>query len=187
MSLPQQLFFIALLPPQTIQLEVNQIKQLFADRYNSRAAFKSPPHITLYPPFACSSVEIARLESGLAEFAIAQVPFGVTLEGFGAFAPHVIYLHVVKTHELAALQQALKECLETTLSLGSPSRDSDRSYIPHLTVAFRDLSPPNFKLGWAEVQSRSLHYEFMVTHLTLLRHNGQSWDIQIEFPFGIVR
>jgi hypothetical protein len=53
-----------------------------------------------------------------------------------------------------------------------------------MTVAFRDLSPPNFKLGWAEVQSRSIHYTFAVTHLTLLKHNGQRWEIHTEFPLS---
>jgi 2'-5' RNA ligase len=180
-SLPQPLFFIALLPPQPIQEEVDQIRQMFADRYASRAALKSPPHITLYPPFPWSLAEVERLESSLAKFAIAQRPCSITLDGFGAFAPRVIYLHVVKTPELADLQQALKEAFTTNLNLVIPD-NQQRPFTPHMTVAFRDLSPPNFKLGWAEVQSRSIHYTFAVTHLTLLKHNGQCWEIHTNFP-----
>jgi 2'-5' RNA ligase len=44
-------FFIALLPPQMIQDYANQIKQYFAEQYTSQGAQKSPPHITLQPPF----------------------------------------------------------------------------------------------------------------------------------------
>ncbi|MGK7915884.1 MAG: hypothetical protein AB4038_10100 [Prochloraceae cyanobacterium] len=42
----KRLFFIALLPPEEIQQNVTKIQQHFAQVYSSRAALKSPPHIT---------------------------------------------------------------------------------------------------------------------------------------------
>ena len=54
------LYFIALLPPVEVAEEVTEIKQFFARNYNSRAALKSPPHVTLQPPFAW---EVDRLET----------------------------------------------------------------------------------------------------------------------------
>ncbi|MFN6233029.1 MAG: 2'-5' RNA ligase family protein, partial [Microcystis sp.] len=52
MNQPQgSLFFIALLPPPEVQEIATKIKVEFAEIYNSRAALKSPPHVTLQPPF----------------------------------------------------------------------------------------------------------------------------------------
>ena len=48
MNQPQgSLFFIALLPPPEVQEIATKIKLEFAEIYNSRAALKSPPHVTL--------------------------------------------------------------------------------------------------------------------------------------------
>ncbi|NEQ19818.1 MAG: hypothetical protein F6K28_10405 [Microcoleus sp. SIO2G3] len=58
----QKLYFIALLPPEEIQDYANQIKQYFADHYGSRHAQKSPPHITLQPPFEWAYSGIPALE-----------------------------------------------------------------------------------------------------------------------------
>ena len=38
------LFFIALLPSVEAQAYANQVKQHFADMYQSKGALKSPPH-----------------------------------------------------------------------------------------------------------------------------------------------
>ncbi|MGH2415835.1 MAG: 2'-5' RNA ligase family protein, partial [Microcystaceae cyanobacterium] len=86
----KQRFFIALLPPQEVQQVVNQIKQRFAEVYQSRAAQKSPPHITLQPPFKWQLEDLPILTEHLQKFAQTQFSIPVTLDGFGAFRPRVI-------------------------------------------------------------------------------------------------
>jgi 2'-5' RNA ligase len=176
----QRRFFIALLPPQQIQDFANGIKQHFADRYNSCAAQKYPPHITLQPPFDWTTNDLPRLAQYLSEFALARSPVPITLQGFGAFQPRVIYMDVLKTAELLTLQQELIIGIESTLGIVHPQANS-HPFVPHLTVAFRDLTPQNFKVAWPEFQSRSLFFEFIATHLTLLIHNGQYWNIYQHF------
>ncbi len=89
-------FFIAVLPPEDIQDYVTEVKQVFAERYNSRAALKSPPHITLQPPFERLTEELPKLSRVLSEFAGQQPPVPITLSGFGAFVPRVVYVNVLK-------------------------------------------------------------------------------------------
>lgn len=176
-------FFIALLPPREMQDDVNEIKQYVSDRYNSRAAQKSPPHITLQPPFEWPTEDLARLQQSLITFALPQSPFPVTLQNFAAFPPRVIYIDVLKTEALLALQQALMSFLENNLAIVDPSAKT-RPFAPHMTVAFRDLTRQNFKLAWPDFQARSLYFEWMVSSLTLLIHNGQRWTVCQEFPFN---
>lgn len=91
---PQQRLFLALLPPPDLQEQVTAIKQQFAEQFASRAALRSPPHITLVPPFEWPTAQLAALTGSLEAFAKEQAPVAVELCGFGAFPPRVIYIHV---------------------------------------------------------------------------------------------
>lgn len=177
-----QRFFIALLPPPKIQADANAIKQEFADRYESRAAQKSPPHITLQAPFERPLDELSQLEQQLFDFAAQQDPISITLDGFAPFPPRVIFIQVQRSPELLALQVQLAVWLEERLNLVDP-RSAGRSFQPHMTVAFRDLTKQNFHLAWQEFQGRSFHCEWVATHLTLLVHTGQQWVVHQSFPF----
>ncbi|MDX2242635.1 MAG: 2'-5' RNA ligase family protein [Leptolyngbyaceae cyanobacterium bins.302] len=178
----KQRFFVALLPPQDIQAYANGIKQEFADRYESRAAQKSPPHITLQAPFEWQWNELAQLEQQLSGFAAQQNPISITLDGFAAFPPRVLFIQVQRSSKLVTLQAELAAWLEEKLNLVDP-RSTRRSFQPHMTVAFRDLTKQNFRLAWQEFQGRSLHFEWTATHLTLLVHTGQQWIVHQTFPF----
>lgn len=175
-------FFIALLPPPEVQAEATAIKQYFCDRYQSKGALRSPPHVTLQPPFEWGA-DIQPLNQALGEFAQRQEPVPMTLSGFSAFPPRVIFIDVVKSPALMALQPALRDHLEQTLAIAD-ARSRDRPFAPHLTVAFRDLKPGAFRQAWPEFQQRPFAAQFTVPELTLLRHDGQRWQIDQNFPFG---
>lgn len=174
-------FFVALLPPAEVQAEATSIKEYFRDRYQSQGALRSPPHVTLQPPFEWGA-ETQPLLQALAGFAQTQPPVPMTLAGFSAFPPRVIFINVVKTPELMVLQPALRDYLETTLNIVDRSRN--RPFAPHLTVAFRDLKPGAFRQAWPEFEQRPFTAQFVVPALTLLRHDGQRWQIDQSFPFG---
>lgn len=176
-------FFIALLPPQEVQDYANGIKHIFAERYHSRAALKSPPHITLQPPFDWAADNLSTLTNTLNKFAAQQAPVPVTLSGFGAFIPRVVYIHVIKTPALLELQATLMAHLETVLKIVDPVSKT-RPFAPHLTVGFRDLTKQNFRAAWAEFQHQPLHFEFTVFHLTLLIHDGKRWNVCQQFQLG---
>ncbi|MEA5497663.1 2'-5' RNA ligase family protein [Limnoraphis robusta] len=182
MKSSEPLLFIALLPPMEVQNEVTQIKQYFAQNYNSSHALKSPPHVTLQPPFKWLTEDFYLLEECLTEFAKIYAPIPITLSGFGSFPPRVIYVNVIKTPELMEIKKHLMSHLETTLTLVDEVSKS-RPFSPHMTVAFKDLTRQNFKLGWQEFEHKPLKFEFTVSQLTLLIHNGEKWNIQAEFPF----
>ena len=177
------LFFIALLPPKEIQCEVVQIKKYFAQKYNSRHALKSPPHITLQPPFKWLISNLKSLEQSLEYFVKQQASFPVTLSGFNAFPTRVIYIDVVQTTELINLQSNLVTHLQE--DLGELNHGSSHhGFTPHMTVAFRDLTRKNFRLGWTEFQSKPIQFKFIASQLTLLRHTGQHWQMHQEYFFG---
>ena len=177
----KKLFFIALLPPLTIQNSITEIKQHCADVYESKAALKSPPHITLQSPFKWDVDAVPILEESLKSFAQTRIPVPITLKGFGAFKPRVIYVRVLKIPELIAIQKDLMAYLD---SFGIvDERSKNRPFSPHVTVAFRDLKRQNFRKAWTEFENQSLEFEFMASNLTLLLHDGRRWTVSVEFPF----
>lgn len=173
-------FFIALLPPPDIQDYANSIKQHFSDRYHSRAALKSPPHITLQPPFERLAAQVPALKQCLTTFANNQQSVPITLSGFAAFPPRVIYINVLQTQELLTLQRDLMTYLEAHVGIITVAT---RAFSPHLTVAFRDLTRQNFKAAWSEFQHQQLHCEFTADYLTLLLHDGKRWNVYDQFSF----
>lgn len=175
-------FFIALLPSQDIQNHANQIKQYFADKYASDHAQKSPPHVTLQPPFEWVDSNVSILETSLREFASKQNSVPITLSGFAAFPPRVIYIDVVKTPELLTLQADLMAYAESNLGIVDEV-GKKRPFAPHITVAFRDLTKQNFKAAWPEFENRQFDFEFTADKLALLIHDGRRWNIKSEFAF----
>ena len=178
----QQLCFIALLPPLAVQEEANAIKAHFATVYESSHAQNSPPHITLQPPFQWGKDQLQQLKNTLQQFSQNQTPIPIILSGFGAFPPRVIYIHVEKTPELLMIQKALMEDLETDLGLVDSVAKS-RPFVPHMTVAFRDLTRSNFRQAWKFYREKSFDYQFTINELTLLIHNGKFWEIEENFSF----
>lgn len=176
------LYFIALLPPQEIQDYANQVKQYFADKYDSKHAQKSPPHITLQPPFEWDSDKLTNLEVCLHNFANAQDSIPIILDGYNAFVPHVIYIDVVQTPELMNLQDYLMAYLENHLGIVDKV-GKKRGFTPHMTVAFKDLKRSKFKAAWMEFENQELHFEFNARKLTLLKHENKIWNITKEFEF----
>lgn len=175
-----RLYFIALLPPWELQQAVTEIEQYFAENYGSCAALKSPPHVTLQPPFEFSPERVSLLKACLSDFATGYPPVPISLSGFSAFPPRVIYINVVQTPELMAVQAGLAAYLEA--KLGLVDRHASRPFTPHMTVAFRDLKPEAFKTAWQQFQTRSFDAKFTVNHLTLLHHTDRHWKIETEFP-----
>lgn len=179
----QQLCLIALLPPQAVQDEANAIKDHFAKVYESSHAQKSPPHITLQPPFKWEKDQLSQLKTTLQQFSHRQPAIPVTLSGFGAFPPRVIYIHVERTPELLAVQKALMDNLERELDLVDATAKS-RPFVPHMTVAFKDLTKSNFRKAWPIYQDKPFNYQLTIRELTLLRHNGKYWEVEKGFPFN---
>lgn len=177
-----QRFFIALLPPEPIRTCITEIQQYFCDRYHSKAALRSPPHITLQPPFEWPPATLPGLSAGLAAFAQKWAPIPITLRGFAAFPPRVIYIDVAPAPALMTLKPALATFMTEQFEI-IDAKAKHRAFKPHLTVAFRDLKPGAFRKAWPEFEHQPLEFEFTAAALTLLQHNGRRWNTLEQYAF----
>ena len=176
------LYYIALLPNVDVQRQAKEHMQVFATKYESKSAFRSPPHITLHMPFQLSSRKADKLTNLLTEFSANISPFEIYLNGFGAFEPRVIFINVDENTLLRNVQAALSKYLRVNMQLFNANY-KHQAYHPHITIAFRDLKKPAFEQAWAVYKNESFMASFIADGITLLKHNGKSWDVNQHFKF----
>jgi 2'-5' RNA ligase len=179
----EDLYFIALVPPEPHKAEVTSLKKAFEEKHNSKAALKSPPHITLQMPFKMPSYKVSAVELTLINFCSKHKPIQININGFGCFKPRVIFLDVEHNQQLWELQKELSKTLSRAHKIFH-STHKDNGFHPHMTLAFRDLKPAQFKLAWEEYKEKQFSFNFEATYLSLLKHNGKNWDEYRQFFFA---
>ena len=176
------LYYIAVVLPSPVADVVRTLQHRAHTAYHSRAALRSPPHITLQPPFRQPLDQVANLKQVLAEFASVYLPFPVGLNGFGCFLPRAVFVSVVENQMLSTVQHDLIRTLIQNQIVG-PDEQPLRTFHPHVTIAFRDLIRCHFKSLWDEVEHKSFADQFTADGITLLQHNGKGWSAETDFPF----
>lgn len=174
-------YFLAIIPPEPVTSEVTAIKESFIDKYKSKAALRSPPHLTLHMPFQWKERKEERLFSVLAQTSSFK-PFTIELDGFGAFPPRTIFIQPKASAELEAMNMELLQATKRQLNLFHAVHIG--GFNPHMTVAFRDLRKPMFFEAWKEFEEKEFNASFEVNSFWLLKHNGKTWDAYKEFSFN---
>lgn len=181
MNSPDVLFYIAVLPDAHTAEEVTGFKLFLADRFGARHALRSPPHITLFPPFRWGESRLVELAEGLEVFSAAQQGFELTLGDFNCFGSKVLYVDVAPSLALETLEHQLVEFLERGFGLCS---SQSHGFHPHMTIAHRDLSQDVFPQAWAYFSGKDYERSFPVESLACLRYNGKEWEVWRLFSLG---
>jgi 2'-5' RNA ligase len=181
----KHLYFIALLPPHTLAMQIHFIKEEIAVKYRSKYALKIPEHITLIPPFHCSDELLETIIDRLKNLCHEKHPFEVVLRNFGQFNKSVLYIQASShpIEAIAMLHQAVKKVLvEEFSSVKFPQNGG--KFTPHLTIANKDLTKSNFKRAWEELGKKNFEAEFLVNSICLLNHVNGLWERAVDIPFG---
>ena len=171
-----RLYFVALVPDEPLLSKVREIKEYMAMQYQSKAALRSPAHITLHMPFQWREDREERLIHCLQEVAQANRPFELTLKDFNAFKPRVIYIDVSSSSALQDLFQQTERHMRRQLNIMEATW-RNQPFHPHMTVAFRDLRPVNFDEAWKEFKLKSFEEQFHVKDICLLKHENKQWQV----------
>jgi 2'-5' RNA ligase len=178
----ENLYFIAIVLPQAIAGEIEVFRKDMADAYNSKAALKVMPHITLKAPFKLPSDESTSLLDWFRSMPIPYKLFPVILENFGCFDnkhSKVIYVKPVMSPQLQDLHSVVIKNFMAAYPQINTSTHEHR-FNPHVTIAYRDLTPENFEKAWAVYRVRNYTSTFTCESFCLLKHNGLRWEIIAE-------
>lgn len=178
----EKLYFIAVIPDQNIQDQVTELKEVIRDKFGSKHALKSPPHITLHMPFKWKEAKEKVIMETLSGFVKEKDSFPLMLSGFNSFPPRVIYVDVLKSQPLIDLQSNLIKEMKVKMNLFNANY-KDRGFHPHMTIAHRDLKKPMYSEAWTYFKERQVDFDFTVKSIFLLKHNGKNWDVYQEFEF----
>jgi len=175
------LWFLAILPPEEVAAEVRKLQQEIAERFGPRRAMRIPVHITVEPPFRRDAADSGWMSKRLAEFFAQENAFELELRNFGAFREDVVFIDVVASLPLLEMQQRLSNYLRAPpVIIATPPQR--KGYKPHLTLANRDVEPKLHRQIWGELKTRKFFARFMVSAVTLLRHDGKAWQVETIFP-----
>ena len=172
------LYFIAIILPEEIRVEIRHLKEEIRDRFGAEHALKLPGHITIIPPFKIKEEREMQLLQELEIFATTKKPFHIWLSGFGHFDSRVLFVKVEDKEKLTDLQQNLSKNLSTI-----PEINEDHDFYPHVALATRDLSEAVFPEARKFLSSREYESRFEVKGVSLLKHDGQNWEKLIQFDF----
>lgn len=178
MIFKENLYFIALIPERGLREKINIIKKDFALRFNSNAALKVYPHITLKAPFKCPVKEHDELMEWFFELNSFPKTFSVRLDGFGVFDNKTHPVVFIKPELSSDLNFLQKELIASFSSLMPEDvHPVDLNFKPHITVAYRDLRPDMFTEAWNEYRTKPFQEIFSVTAFYLLQHDTKKWNI----------
>ncbi|HVG15572.1 MAG TPA: 2'-5' RNA ligase family protein [Chitinophagaceae bacterium] len=178
-------FFIALIPDRELRNKINPFRFDLSDRFESVEALKSPPHITIKNPFKCSGDDREGMLGWFSEMRLQQRPFHLYLNGFRAFPNKehpVIFINPAMSNELIKMQRELITGFNSILPTKVHSLDED--FKPHMTVAYRDLTPENFSRAWQEYKDKPFYDVFDVHSIYLLEHDWKNWNIIATHKLG---
>lgn len=145
------------------------------------------PHITLKAPFAISYNQDIEVREWFTSLTIKSTAFEVELNGFGCFDKPknpVIFVKPKLSSKLISLQKEIIEAFEMQFP-ELKSQFSDKDFHPHMTIAYRDLTYPEFGKAWEKYSKKEYQNSFNVQHIFLLKHNKSSWEILVKKNIGI--
>ncbi|MDR2237148.1 MAG: 2'-5' RNA ligase family protein [Chryseobacterium sp.] len=162
----KKMYFIAVYPPQEIIDEIRIFKKDLALHYDNSKALNNDAHITLFPPFSREAELENDIHTAFQKIDTDLSPFEITLNGFGGFPNSenpVLYVKPEANEHLNILHQNVIR--QFTFN--------KRSFTPHMTVGYRNLTYDNYLKAWKVYQKKEYKTRFLVDRILLLRHDGK--------------
>ncbi|WP_432916601.1 2'-5' RNA ligase family protein [Treponema socranskii] len=180
----RQTHFIGVLVPENLLVPLEACRAWMRARFGCKSGQGTPLHITLVPPFYLDENFSERnLLKTLAEAASAWGAKRQTLccavNGFGAFSSRTIFAHVEPSSEWTALRTLVYDSLLAKCP-GTAKRDM-RTFVPHITLANRDIPPGAIEDALSYFDSLDLHESFDVRSITLFAMRGGTWTERETF------
>jgi 2'-5' RNA ligase len=177
------LYLTALLPPPELAAREYAVKQAIAEKYNTHVAITKPAHITLVPPYNATEEQLDKLIPIHEGAAHQSVPFELVLDGFGCFEGNkTVFIDVQPS---GPLQQLYTELKAGFIKVGQTKEKHFHAgpLRPHLTVAFRDLSPETFAAIWQAYEHEPFTANFPVNGIWIMKYVDKVWVPWREFGF----
>lgn len=143
-------------------------KQFFSSRFGQAMAAKLKPHITVADFMATEQMEETIIR-WMHRVISNRQSFQVTLDRYGAFRPHTIYLHVSDQQPFLELARELKVVNQFIQGYGCPPMKLVSN--AHLSIA-RKLDEITYREAVEHYAQQNFVASFMVQELVLVKRQG---------------
>jgi len=182
-GLPDQTHFIGVLAPEPLAETLDRCRHWMGEQFGCRSGFATPFHVTLIPPFAMNDdCMLPLMEKSIERAAERLSSFMARVEGFGAFAERTVFAQVIPDERWPGLRDAVFE----SLSAECPAftRKDIRPFVPHLTVANRDIPFGAVPRALQYFQHINLVEVFPVDHIALFERRRGVWETARAWRLG---
>lgn len=180
-----------MLPSGSAARRINAFLRAWHKKHSGRAIAKArfirstlgtcemPPHVTLVSSGWLTKRVFKRADSLLKEFARNAHPFTITIDGFGMFGKHVLFMCVKRTKKLLAYRNTLVHQLVDGRSFTARTR-----YNPHLTIFVDHSKGADLRRLLKDLSKTKMHLKFKVHGIALLCPQSRSrWDVVKKYSF----
>jgi 2'-5' RNA ligase len=178
----QNLKLIALVPPEPIFSEIRKEQIHIADTWGPKHALRTPPHLTIIPPLSLTSSEIGWLFGMAGALAGTFYPFEMRLKDYNSFKPRVVFIQPVVPKELHDLFEIWHQALMVKMP-HVLDRYPERPYHPHVTLAHKDVTHPQFDKIWNYYSGKQFRTTFKVDHFCILSYHEHGWEVEKRYYF----
>ncbi len=175
------LYLTSLLPPPELAAKEQAIKKAIAEQYDTHVAITKPAHITLIPPYRASEAQLHKLVDLHNAVAKEMSSFELELNGFGCFEGNkTVFINVQPSEPVQQLYTQLKTGF---IGIGQSKEKHFHAgpLRPHLTVAYRDLTPESFEAIWQAYEHEPFNDVFPVNSFWIMKYVDKVWLPWQEF------
>jgi len=173
-------YLLVIQPNEDLCERIMTLKQHFSTNYQCPQAMYLKPQITLIK-FSQYELAESRFVNRLRNVASANPSFMITLNNFGSFPSHTIYLNIQTTNQITELTKELKQ----VQAYIKPDAQHKPHFItePFISIA-QKLLPWQYEKGWLELSNTHFNASFTVNEILLLKKKDGSNGYKIieRFP-----
>ena len=174
----RQTHFIGILVPENVCAPLEACRAWMRARFGCKSGQGTSLHITLVPPFCLDEKFSERTllearDEATSAWTAKNKTLRCAVNDFGAFSSRTIFAHVEPTIEWTTLRTLVYDSLLTKCP-GTTKRDT-RTFVPHITVANRDIPSGAIEDALSYFDSLNLHESFDVRSITLFAMRERTW------------
>lgn len=168
-------YFIAVLPPSEIATEIIAFQKEIEVKYGATHAQKAPPHITLVPPFDAKKEVIMKLIEKVRRLQLEEKVIEIKLDNFQSFDHRTLFVDVARNEQFEHFCKSIKRLFNEQKII--PQRIEKHFFVPHITLANKDLKKKDFKLAEQVFKEKQFNRSFPLQELAILKFVEKKWKI----------
>lgn len=184
----EQTHFIGVIVPESVEDTIKQCRAWMQSKYSCHSGYGTPVHITLVPPFHLpDEFDDPQVKTSVCAAAAdclkkKLIPFTAHVSGFGAFAERTLFARVMPDKNWDFLRDSVYR--EFACSLPGAVRPDAKPFIPHLTVANRDIPSGAVSESLCHFSELNLDVEFSVQTIGVFERTARGgW--MLDDTFGV--